>query len=441
MDTKWTRATRRNAVLSDFCSLAVGTLAHRLGRERDSDASSIRRRQPGEDLLTESGCIPYVGPRLIRGRSSFLLPGPSVSTDGASHDTTPTKPATMSSDANPSSHSATELDAVRAALREKLNVQGPEQEALLEYLVTGKTPKDADAQVEAVRLGIQGVSLAERGEHAEAILRYDQGLQRDPTNAALWGNKARSAEALGRFEEALGYYDRAQELDPKLGVGSHKARTLMRMKRFEEALAEFDRSLAANPEHAASWHNKGTALSFLDRREEALAAFEAALRIDPHHVAAWHNKAGVLEELGRHEEALQANTRFLEEFQPTDFGGLSKKASEALRLERPDLAIECLQRAAEIQPGNPDAWMNLGGTLFKLGRYEAAMKACDQASATGHPKASAFRELLQRCMNEGADKVLADVTGGRGSTEEPSTPSPASGSRGFWARVQRWFRG
>jgi len=284
-------------------------------------------------------------------------------------------PATTPSDSRPPDGSAGGLDPVRAALRKELKVEGPEQEALLEYLVTGKAPEPEDAKVSAVRLGKEGVALADRGEHEEAIRRHDQALELDASNPVLWGNKARSAEALGRFEDALRFYDHARELDPNLGVTSHKARTLMRMGRLEEALTEFDRSLTADPAHAASWHNKGAALCMLNRWEEALAAFEGALRIDPHHVAAWRNKASVLTDLGRHEEAREATTRFLEEFQPGDFPGWSRKASEALRLGRPELAIECLRRASELQPNNPDGWMKLGEVLFKQRRHEEALQA------------------------------------------------------------------
>lgn len=335
-----------------------------------------------------------------------------------------------------------DLDVVRAALCKELKVEGPEQEALLEYLVTGRTPGDpgsSDSRTAAVRLGVEGVALADRGHHEEAIQRYDQALQLDPSNALLWGNKARSAEALGRFDEALQLFDRARELSPSLDVASHKGRVLMRMKRLEEALVEFDRSLAANVSQAASWHNRSVALWMLERREEALASLESALRIDPHHVPAWHNKGAILEELGRSDEARQANDRFLEEFQPHDSAGWSKKASEALRLELPEVAIECLRRAAELSPSDPVAWMNLTGTLFKLARHDEALLACERAAATGHPKAGAIRELIQRCQKEGADQVAAEVAAARGGAPSSAGAAPTRRPGGLWSRLRGWF--
>lgn len=59
-----------------------------------------------------------------------------------------------------------------------------------------------------------GTEMAARGLWAEAHFRFVRADTLEPNNPRTLNNLAVASEALGRFEEAVGYYRRALELSP-----------------------------------------------------------------------------------------------------------------------------------------------------------------------------------------------------------------------------------
>jgi len=59
-----------------------------------------------------------------------------------------------------------------------------------------------------------GISMAKRGLWSEALFRFRRAEQADPVNPRVLNNIAVASEAVGQFEEALAYYQKALKLDP-----------------------------------------------------------------------------------------------------------------------------------------------------------------------------------------------------------------------------------
>jgi Flp pilus assembly protein TadD len=59
-----------------------------------------------------------------------------------------------------------------------------------------------------------GVEMARRGLWSEALFRFRQAEQLNPGDPKILNNIAVSYEALGQFERALDYYQKAVEADP-----------------------------------------------------------------------------------------------------------------------------------------------------------------------------------------------------------------------------------
>lgn len=71
-----------------------------------------------------------------------------------------------------------------------------------------KDPSQADSQLEF------GVEMARRGLWSEALFRFKQVEQREPAHARNLNNIAVSYEALGQFDKALEYYQKAIKASP-----------------------------------------------------------------------------------------------------------------------------------------------------------------------------------------------------------------------------------
>ena len=73
----------------------------------------------------------------------------------------------------------------------------------------------------------------------------------DPGNADLCNNVGDACQLLGRFDEALAWFEQALELNPSsLPALANKASVLKSMHRFDEALAIYERIRSIDPDHA-----------------------------------------------------------------------------------------------------------------------------------------------------------------------------------------------
>lgn len=143
-----------------------------------------------------------------------------------------------------------------------------------------------------------------------------------------------------------------------------------------------------------AWSKAGTTYAIcLQRSEEekvrsfctqrAVAAFESAISINPENVAHRVNLAVVYAESPPKEDVMRGITmlRELNRQNPENVSVLNNLGRLAIRTGQFDKAIERLERALEIEPGNPtancllsDAWRGAGDAA----KAEAFAKACRQ---------------------------------------------------------------
>lgn len=141
-------------------------------------------------------------------------------------------------------------------------------------------------------------ALLREAEQAYAQDRHDQAL--DLTNQYIAANPAAAKGFLLRaairaserkWQESLGDYDKALELDPTLTV-VHQRRAIARFMagRIKDACSDFDRFNQANPDAAPQNWQRGIALYYAGRYEDGAKQFELHRTVNPDDVenAAWH---------------------------------------------------------------------------------------------------------------------------------------------------------
>ena len=94
----------------------------------------------------------------------------------------------------------------------------------------------------------------------------------------------------------------------------------------------------------------------------------------------WSNKGVSLSALDRKEEAIECHDRALD-IDPGYATAWSNKGVSLSDLGSHEEAIECHDRALDIDPGVSKAWFNKGASLYALGRHEAAIECYDRALA------------------------------------------------------------
>ncbi|NLA38882.1 MAG: tetratricopeptide repeat protein, partial [Methanomicrobiales archaeon] len=98
----------------------------------------------------------------------------------------------------------------------------------------------------------------------------------------------------------------------------------------------------------------------------------------PKSADAWNNKGLALRKLGRYDEAIQCYDRALE-IDPKNAKAWSSKSYALWNLGRNAEAIQCSDRALEIDPKNVDAWNDKGIALINLDRNAEAIQCYDRA--------------------------------------------------------------
>lgn len=228
-------------------------------------------------------------------------------------------------------------------------------------------------ELEAWELHNKGFSLDTLGKFQEAIVYYEQAININPLNEVLWSNKGISLRNLGKYQEAIASYDRSIEINPMFVLAwNNKGLALDHMGRYEEAIACYNQALKINPVSELAWNNKGITLANLKKLNEAIACYEQAIKKNDTRAEIWYNKGLALLNLGRYRESIVCYDRAIK-INPAYAIALNDKGVALKNLNQHYEAIECYDKALEINSALKEAWYNKGNALYNLGRHNDSL--------------------------------------------------------------------
>lgn len=113
----------------------------------------------------------------------------------------------------------------------------------------------------------------------------------------------------------------------------------------------------------------------------------------------WTNKSYSLHKLGRFQEAVDCLDKALE-LDPRDVAAWTNRGNSLNSLGRYDEAVLSLNQALELDPNDSAAWQNKGMSLSRLGRYAEALDCFDKAIAIDPFHADAWIWMNKaNCLN------------------------------------------
>ena len=192
-------------------------------------------------------------------------------------------------------------------------------------------------------------------------------------------NKGGSLKALGKYKEAITYFDKALDDAPDLHeawIG--KGACLSSLGNHEEAVQCYDNILQSHPNSAMAWHNKGGALHSMELYKEAVGCFEKTLEIDPNFSSAWYGMGCCYRSLAQYwgggelyckalkcfDEALKVDSTFI--------GAYNNKADIFNVFENYPEAIKCCDQGLKVNPLNESLLILKGEALLMMQSYEKA---------------------------------------------------------------------
>ena len=200
-------------------------------------------------------------------------------------------------------------------------------------------------QQEEVPLAYALVGVAEErlGKSVEAFADYSRAIELDPNNATAHEGRARLLEARGDFAKAIDDYTAAYRAQPSRELAIKLAGLHTRTGQMQAAIQLYRRLLLEKPE-------------------------DFAIRAE---------MAGLMAENGQAEEAEKEIARVVAA-KPTDAKMLAK-AGDFFFKERPAQAADYYKRSLEANPNDNHVRIQLGASLVRSTRYEAALPLLSEA--------------------------------------------------------------
>ena len=273
------------------------------------------------------------------------------------------------------------------------------------------------------------ILLAQNENLPEVMSLVDRAIEANPHDKGLWATRADTLRLLGRTEEAVDSYLKAQDLDassmqfvdralklaPTNSAALRKKLILARALGGElPALAACDELLKTNPDDLELQFARAELLVGVGNLADALAPLEKVRAAHPDDPRATLLRAHILFQLGRSEEAIPIAKAVVE-------GTSAPEANALMELARlsepssPDLALVARERIVQIDPRNLQNLLDLKELALRLDRVDTALSAChailevqpdnlealrgvaELELANGHPDAAldGYRRLLK----------------------------------------------
>jgi Tfp pilus assembly protein PilF len=176
---------------------------------------------------------------------------------------------------------------------------------------------------------------------------------------------------LNKGSDALGYFRKVTELDPK-SPGAHLNLGIAMADQFDlnGALAEFSEAVSLDPANAVAHYNKGRVLLDLQRNSQAKPELERATQLDPNSADSWYL-----------------------------LGLISRQAGEA------DTAILNFKKSLSIKPDNAEAHFMLGQELQRKGDKAGAIEQWRKTIQIEPQYSEAYYSLSRLLMQSNPDEA------------------------------------
>jgi tetratricopeptide (TPR) repeat protein len=150
-------------------------------------------------------------------------------------------------------------------------------------------------------------------------------------------------------------------------------------KRKKDAVTFAKRMVKAHGESAVAWTLLSEVQGRVEMNKEALNSTDRALSVDDLYDSAWANKGVVLgKNMGRYAEAVECFDKAIQ-INPDNTIAWNNRGTALVQMDRLEEALKCYDEAIKINPNNAMAWNNKSLALGRMSTLEEAIKSVDKA--------------------------------------------------------------
>lgn len=263
----------------------------------------------------------------------------------------------------------------------------------------------------------KGVILDTTNRREEALHCFDRVLGINPRHVNSWASKGNVLQKLERYDEALACQREALSINPRdANALNNMVVIYLKLNRPDEALKWIDRLLEVDPRYPSYWLNKAIILLNMKQYDTAVETIEEGLTISPMRVRMMECKLHILKEIADVRPtpeylrrvydcvdellALEPDNKIAKALKSAidmtasgdwPFPGKQsdEEMSKSLNAQGETLlnmmgdlkgAVECFQKAIELNPGLMDAYNNMGVALEMQNHIEEAIEYYNKAN-------------------------------------------------------------
>ncbi|MCP4202739.1 MAG: tetratricopeptide repeat protein [bacterium] len=270
-----------------------------------------------------------------------------------------------------------------------LNAERSQEAETLYERVLASNPGSAAAQV-----GLGRISAA-RGDHADAIRRFEQALELQPEANRTHYLLGQEYRRLGDMEQAsvhlgqtgsvgVSFFEpllvEVQRLAVGAGAALGRGGDAQMLGLYDVALREYRRAVAEAPANADARFALGSLLVAIGSFDEAVKELSEAVRLDPEHPQPRFLLGHVLFQQGRLAEAEPELRRVLE-LDPGLREAQMTLAALLASTRRFQESVSLYRAVVEVDETDHDARLNLGKALVMMAKEDAGLAEFDAVLA------------------------------------------------------------
>ncbi len=239
-----------------------------------------------------------------------------------------------------------------------------------------------------------------REKREEVLAEYEQLTKRKKYGASDFFNLGFLYEQVGGREEALRFYRKALELDPKYDKPLyHLAGLYKEAGDLKTAMTLYERLLRVNNKFAPAYLNMGIIYNALGDTDRARYLYQKTVAIDPANADGYFNlgylseaKGELKEAIAFYEKTVEADPKYAEAYY--NMGNVY-----ATLTQYPE-AMAAYLKTVGINPNHQNAYVNLSILSFKSRDFQGALRYLEEARLLGYNPPDAYLKTLEPYKNK-----------------------------------------
>ena len=194
-------------------------------------------------------------------------------------------------------------------------------------------------------------------QYDEAAIAYTEEIRLSPKHGYAFYGRGLANAAMGNFDQAIADHCKAVELLPEFGLAYwQRGESYLQSQQVDKALSDYNAAIRlVRTRRMCDCPEPGL---FARKRTSSRHCLTASRcwRLDPKSVKAYELRSDVHERQGQYAKSIADNTEIIR-LTPTLANGYVSRSFDYLKVKENDKALDDCNRAVELAPRNPNAYL------------------------------------------------------------------------------------